>query len=52
MEDKIFVFNDNVTLTVRCEAPAPVVVNGGAYVGCVRDKGHDGLHKVEIQWPS
>ena len=33
-----------------CPAPAPLVVNGSPYVGCAREKGHDGPHKVEITW--
>ena len=33
-----------------CDAPAPLVVNGGRYVGCQLDKGHEGQHEVKISW--
>jgi hypothetical protein len=40
----------NVTLRQDCPAPAPLVVNGGGYVGCSREAGHDGPHTVTITW--
>lgn len=39
-----------LVIEVRCEAPAPLVVNGAAYVGCSLSTGHEGPHKVEITW--
>ena len=39
-------------LPVPCNAPAPLVVNGGQYVGCQGIQGHEGNHEVRINWPS
>lgn len=37
-------------LTVPCGAPAPLVANGAAYVGCSLPKDHEGQHQVTIKW--
>lgn len=34
----------------RCNAPAPAVVNGGGYLGCALDAGHDGQHSTTLTW--
>jgi len=38
------------TLNKRCSAPAPLAANGGAYVGCRHDPGHDGDHEAIFIW--
>lgn len=43
---------EEVVLPVPCNAPAPLVVNGGQYVGCQGIAGHEGNHEVRINWPS
>jgi hypothetical protein len=40
----------NITLRQDCSAPAPLVVNGGTFVGCSREQGHEGQHQVTITW--
>lgn len=44
--------NDSVTFTIegRCNTPAPLVVNGSAYVGCELPLGHEGPHTVTCKW--
>lgn len=37
-------------LLAPCGAPAPVVVNGGAWVGCSLPSGHAGSHEVTVKW--
>jgi hypothetical protein len=43
-------FTQAATLRRPCPAPAPLVLNGGPYVGCQREDGHDGPHEVRITW--
>lgn len=38
-------------LTTYCQAPAPLVVNGGLFAGCSLAEGHEGEHQVKISWP-
>lgn len=33
-----------------CNAPAPLVVNGSAYVGCMLTDQHEGDHEILIRW--
>lgn len=33
-----------------CNDAAPLVVNGGAYIGCRLEEGHEGQHYIEIWW--
>jgi len=44
--------SDLAELRRPCPAPAPLVVNGSPYVGCDLAAGHEGNHKVTIQWAS
>lgn len=37
---------------VACDAPGPLVVNGGMYAGCNLPLGHPGKHQVVITWGS
>lgn len=42
--------HDMLTIHLPCNAPAPLVMNGAAYVGCPLPRGHAGLHEVRIVW--
>lgn len=39
-------------IKLKCEYPAPLVVNGGSYIGCQKDAGHEGQHEIRIEWGS
>lgn len=49
-DGEIYASGKDVRIRQSCGAPAPLVANGGGYVGCTLDKGHDGAHKVDVQW--
>lgn len=38
------------TIFNPCNAPAPIAVNGGGYVGCTIAAGHEGNHKTILTW--
>lgn len=40
----------DATLKVSCGAAAPVVVNGGGFVGCSLASGHAGSHEIKVSW--
>lgn len=42
--------NGSMVIQSRCDAAAPLVVNGAAFVGCQLPRDHDGNHKVEVIW--
>lgn len=35
---------------LACRAPAPLVVNGAAFVGCILPEDHEGPHEVRVTW--
>jgi hypothetical protein len=37
---------------IACNAPAPLVVNGAAYVGCMLAQGHEEQHEIRVTWVS
>lgn len=37
-------------IMMRCDAAAPLVANGGGFVGCQLPKDHVGAHEVKITW--
>jgi hypothetical protein len=39
-----------IVVLVPCGSPAPLVVNGAAFVGCDLERGHPGHHHVEVVW--
>lgn len=39
-----------MTMRSPCGAAAPLVANGGGYVGCQLVQGHDGEHSITIKW--
>lgn len=53
MESKLTVTGaGNAIIKQPCDAPAPLVINGAAYVGCSLAKDHEGPHEVKITWAS
>ena len=42
--------DEDTVLKMACNAPAPVVVNGGTYCGCQLVKDHEGRHEIYISW--
>lgn len=46
----ILVTRGEFTIKFNCGAPAPLVVNGAMFVGCEKEKQHDGAHSVTIRW--
>lgn len=40
------------TIRQPCNAPAPLVLNGGPYAGCTLERDHDGAHELRITWSS
>jgi len=37
-------------ISLKCNAPAPCVVNGASFIGCSEDRNHQGQHRIEISW--
>lgn len=52
MADSQFIIKgaEDTLLRIRCNYPAPLVVNGAIFCGCELDKGHEGQHKITITW--
>ena len=41
---------ENACVVPPCGSPAPLVVNGGSFAGCVLPRDHDGQHVVTVKW--